>query len=73
VSSEKHTGTVKFFSHDRGFGFITPHQGGNDVFVHISNVGRSGLREINELDQVEFSIEPDKKNGKPTATNLRLL
>jgi cold shock protein len=57
----------------KGFGFIQPNDGGPDVFVHSSAVDDAGIRVIGEGDVLEFSIEPDKKNGKTKATNLRMV
>ena len=64
------TGTVKWFNETKGYGFITPDQGGSDVFVHISAVERSGLRGLNEGQKVSFDLEPDRKTGKTSAGNL---
>ncbi len=64
-------GTVKFFNNDKGFGFITPDNGGPDVFVHISAVQNSGLGTLNEGQQVSFDVEPDKKGKGPKAVNLQ--
>ena len=63
-------GTVKFFNGAKGFGFIAPDDGGNDVFVHISAVERSGLQGLNEGDQVNFEMEQDRRSGKLAAVNL---
>jgi CspA family cold shock protein len=65
------TGKVKFFNMQKGFGFITPDDGGADVFVHISAVQQSGLPELREGQTVEFQIEPGK-GGKTAAANLKL-
>ena len=48
------TGTVKWFNPTKGFGFIQPDDGGNDVFVHISAVERAGLSTLNENQKIEF-------------------
>jgi cold shock protein len=64
-------GTVKFFNTEKGFGFITPDNGGPDVFVHISAVQASGLGTLNEGQQVAFDVEPDKKGKGPKAVNLQ--
>ena len=66
------SGTVKFFNTAKGFGFIAPEDGGADVFVHISAVERSGLRELNEGDRVSFELEQDRRSGKLAATNLQV-
>ena len=69
LTGEKATGTVKFFNSMKGFGFITRDDGQPDAFVHISAVERSGMRELNEGDRVEFDIEVDRR-GKYSAVNL---
>lgn len=62
-------GTVKFFNTTKGFGFISPEDGGKDVFVHISAVEASGMRSLNEGQRVSFDTQPDKKG--PKAVNLK--
>ncbi len=62
------TGTVKWFNQTKGYGFIQPEDGGNDVFVHISAVERSGLKGLNEGQKVNYELQEDK--GKTSATNL---
>jgi CspA family cold shock protein len=64
------TGTVKFFNTSKGFGFISPSDGGRDVFVHISAVERSGLTQLTEGQKVEFDSEPDPRGKGPRAVNL---
>lgn len=64
------TGTVKWFNATKGFGFIQPDNGGDDAFVHISAVERSGMREIVEGQKVNYELERDRKSGKMSATNL---
>ena len=64
------SGTVKFFNQDKGFGFITPDDGGKDVFVHISAVQSSGLTELQDGQKVSFDTEPDKRGKGPKAVNL---
>ena len=49
-------GTVKWFNSQKGFGFIQPASGGNDVFVHISAVERAGMRSLNEGQKVSFEV-----------------
>ena len=66
------TGTVKWFNSQKGFGFIQPDDGGNDVFVHISAVERAGLSGLAEGQKVSFEIKADPKRGKSSAENLRL-
>jgi CspA family cold shock protein len=67
----RQTGTVKFFNQTKGFGFITPDQGGKDVFVHITAVERSGLGPLDEGMRVSFETEPDKRGKGPKAVNLQ--
>lgn len=62
-------GTVKFFNTTKGFGFITPEDGGKDVFVHVTAVEMSGMRSLNEGQRVSFETQPDSKGSK--AVNLR--
>lgn len=63
-------GTVKFFNADKGYGFIAPEDGGNDSFVHISAVERSGMTTLNKDQRVSYEIETDKR-GKLSAVNLQ--
>ena len=64
------SGTVKFFNHAKGFGFITPDDGNKDVFVHISAVQASGLPGLNDGQKVTFDTEPDQRGKGPKAVNL---
>ncbi|HEX2753800.1 MAG TPA: cold-shock protein [Alphaproteobacteria bacterium] len=64
------SGTVKWFNTKKGFGFIVPDEGGNDVFVHISAVEKSGLQGLNEGQKIEFELAPDRA-GRMTAVNLK--
>jgi cold shock protein len=66
-------GTVKWFNSQKGFGFIQPDDGGNDVFVHISAVERAGLHGLNEGQKVAFEIVANRKTGKSSAENLRAI
>jgi CspA family cold shock protein len=66
------SGTVKFFNHAKGFGFITPDDGAKDVFVHISAVQASGLSGLEDGQKVTFDTEPDKRGKGPKAVNLRI-
>lgn len=63
-------GTVKFFNTQKGYGFIQPGDGGKDVFVHISDVERSGLYTLSEGQKVSFELMNDR-NGKTKAVNLK--
>ena len=64
------TGTVKFFNTQKGFGFITPTDGGKDVFVHISAVERAGLSNLNEGQVVQYEVVSNR--GKESAENLKV-
>jgi CspA family cold shock protein len=64
-------GTVKWFNSQKGYGFIQPDDGGNDVFVHISAVERAGMRSLNEGQKVSFELVADRRTGKSSASNLR--
>ena len=63
-------GTVKWFNGTKGYGFITPENGGQDVFVHISAVERAGLRELRDGQVVSYELVADRKTGKTSAGNL---
>ncbi len=64
------SGTVKWFNNKKGFGFIVPDEGGQDVFVHISAVEKSGLQGLNEGQKVSFNLAPDRQ-GRMTAVDLK--
>ena len=64
-------GTVKWFNAQKGFGFIQPDDGGNDVFVHISAVERAGLAGLHEGQKIQFELERDRKSGKMSAAQLQ--
>ena len=65
------TGTVKWFNPTKGYGFIQPHGGGKDVFVHISAVERAGLRSLNEGQAIEFEIEGVRSDSKTKGDRSR--
>jgi CspA family cold shock protein len=65
------TGTVKWFNNQKGFGFIKPEDGGQDVFVHISAVERAGMNTLNEGQRISFEVAANRKTGKSSAENLR--
>ncbi len=54
-------GTVKWFSSEKGFGFIKPEDGSDDVFVHFSAIEGAGYRSLDEGDRVEFETQPGRK------------
>ena len=64
------TGTVKFFNENKGYGFIAPDGGGNDAFVHISAVERSGMRTLRQDQRVSYELQEDRR-GKMAAVNLK--
>ena len=63
-------GTVKWFNATKGYGFIAPEGGGNDVFVHIGAVERAGMSTLNEGQAINYEIEVDERRGKSSAVNL---
>ena len=65
------TGTVKWFNGDKGYGFIQPDDGSQDVFVHIGTVEKAGIRSLNEGDKVSFDLVMDERKGKTLADNLK--
>jgi len=64
-------GTVKWFNADKGFGFITPDDGGADVFAHFSAIASSGFRSLDENQRVEFEVTQGPKG--PQAANIRTI
>jgi cold shock protein len=64
------TGTVKWFNPTKGYGFIQPIGGGNDMFVHISAVEQAGLSTLNEGQSIEYEIESNR--GKESAVKLKV-
>ena len=65
------TGTVKWFNHTKGYGFIEPKDGGKDVFVHASAVEQSGMGQIDEGQVLTYEMERDTRSGKESAVQLR--
>ena len=65
------TGTVKWFNPEKGFGFIQPDTGGNDVFVHISAVEAAGLTTLNDNAKISYEMVEDRR-GRSSAGELQL-
>jgi CspA family cold shock protein len=65
------SGTVKWFNMEKGYGFITPQEGGKDVFLHITAVQAAGLKSLTEGDRVSYDIITER--GKQAASNLEKL
>lgn len=64
-------GVVKFYNHQKGFGFIQPDAGGKDVFVHATALERAGLHILNEGQKVSFDTQEDRRSGKIAVGNIR--
>ncbi len=67
----RQVGKVKFFNSTKGYGFISPDNGGKDVFVHITAVERSGLKTLDEGMAVSFETQPDPKGKGDKAVDLK--
>jgi cold shock protein len=67
----RQNGTVKFFNASKGYGFITPDDGGKDVFVHVTAVERSGIGALTDGMRISFETEPDKRGKGPKAVDLQ--
>ena len=65
------TGTVKWFNAQKGFGFIAPDAGGQDVFVHISAVERAGMSDLKEGQKLSYELVTDRRSGKSSADQLK--
>ncbi len=66
-------GTVKFFNLAKGYGVLRPDEGGDDIFVHVIQLGKSGITSLDRGHRVEFDLELDPRSGKFRATNLRVV
>lgn len=64
------SGTVKWFNTTKGYGFIQPEDGGNDIFVHISAVQAAGMQSLDEGQKINYEIVEDDRSGKSSAGNL---
>lgn len=65
-------GTVKFYNEQKGFGFIAPDNGGNDVFVHATALERAGISRLREGQKVSFDTEQDRRSGKTAVSTIQL-
>jgi cold shock protein len=65
-------GTVKFYNAQKGYGFIAPDEGGNDVFVHASALERAGIHSLNEGEKVSFEAGEDRKSGKISVQTIEV-
>ncbi len=63
------SGTVKWFNPTKGFGFIVPEEGGNDIFVHISEVEKAGFKTLDEGQKVQFELQDNR--GRQAAADLQ--
>jgi cold shock protein len=70
---EMATGTVKFFNEAKGFGFITPDEGGGDLLAHFSRIQSAGYQSLAENQRVSFDEEVDGRTQKRIATNIQVL
>jgi CspA family cold shock protein len=68
---DRSTGTVKWFSNEKGFGFIIPDEGGEDLFVHYSEIVGEGYRSLEENDRVEFTVGRTDKG--PNAQSVTVI
>jgi CspA family cold shock protein len=68
ASGPARTGVVKWFNPGKGYGFIAPETGGDDIFVHISAVQRAGFRKLNEGERVKFALQ--QREGRVAAVDL---
>ncbi len=69
----RQTGTVKFFNQAKGYGFVSPEDGGKDVFVHVTAVQAAGIPELAEGQRISFEVQADKRGRGPQAIELQLL
>jgi cold shock protein len=63
-------GTVKFYNAQKGFGFIAPDNGGNDVFVHATALERCGMTGLSDGQKVTFDTKTDQRSGKIAVDNI---
>ena len=65
-------GTIKFFNHSRGFGFVSPDDGGKDVFIHVTALEAAGISSVDEGDKITFDTEDDRRGRGKQATTVKL-
>ncbi|MCK5424214.1 MAG: cold-shock protein [Emcibacter sp.] len=65
------TGTVKWFNTNKGYGFIAPDNGGKDVFVHITELEKSGIRQLDDGQKISYEISENR--GKEAASSIQLI
>jgi CspA family cold shock protein len=63
-------GTVRFYYECRGYGFIAPSYGGNDIFIHAAALERAGIRKLTEGQKVTFDTKLDHRSGRVTVANI---
>ena len=68
----RRAGQVKFFNRDKGFGFISPDDGGRDIFVHVSTVQKAGIPWLEDGMRLSFDIQDDTRGRGPQAVSLQL-
>jgi cold shock protein len=70
-SQPSQTGTVKWFSEAKGYGFIAPDGGGEDLFAHFRDIAGAGFKTLGQGQRVQFEVKQGQKG--PQAANIRLL
>ncbi len=73
MAAQRQVGTVKFFHTAKGYGFITPEDGGKDVFLHVTAVQDAGIPEIYEGTRLSFEVQADRRGRGPQAVELQLI
>lgn len=66
-------GTVKWFNAEKGYGFISDDNGGEDIFVHFSGINSEGYKSLSEGQKVTYDTETDPRNGKLRAVNVSIV
>jgi|TARA_Y100000034_G_scaffold355_1_gene473 CspA family cold shock protein len=70
MSEETKTGTVKWFNNSKGYGFITPTEGGSDLFVHMSSIVMEGYKTLSDNQKVSYQVGTSDRG--PVATNVMI-